>query len=59
MTRRVLFCTGKVYYDILNEREQRGLTKDVAISRIEQVHVVTYVVCMENVCFYTVLKLFI
>lgn len=36
-TRRLIFCTGKVYYDILKEREEQGLAKDVAISRIEQI----------------------
>ncbi len=33
--RRVLFCSGKVYYDLLTAREQRGIT-DAAIVRIEQ-----------------------
>jgi 2-oxoglutarate dehydrogenase E1 component len=35
--RRVLLCTGKVYYDLLTERMERGLT-DVAIIRIEQLY---------------------
>jgi 2-oxoglutarate dehydrogenase E1 component len=33
--RSVLLCTGKVYYDLLAAREDRG-AKDVAIVRIEQ-----------------------
>ena len=36
-TRRVIFCTGKIYYDLIKEREDRGLEKEVAISRVEQV----------------------
>ena len=36
-TRRIIFCSGKIYYDLLKEREERGLVKDVAITRIEQV----------------------
>nr|XP_039273817.1 2-oxoglutarate dehydrogenase, mitochondrial-like isoform X1 [Styela clava] len=36
-TRRLIFCTGKVYYDIKKERDERGLTNDVAITRIEQI----------------------
>lgn len=36
-TRRLIFCTGKVYYDIMKERDERELTKDVAITRIEQI----------------------
>lgn len=33
--RKIIMCTGKVYYDIVEEREKRGL-KDVAVIRIEQ-----------------------
>ncbi len=33
--RRVVLCTGKVYYDLLEAREDRGID-DVAIVRIEQ-----------------------
>jgi 2-oxoglutarate dehydrogenase E1 component len=35
--KRVLLCSGKVFYDLLEAREQRGLT-DVAIVRIEQLY---------------------
>lgn len=34
---RVIFCSGKVYYDLLQEREKRKLA-DVAIVRIEQLY---------------------
>jgi 2-oxoglutarate dehydrogenase E1 component len=34
---RVILCTGKVYYDLLN-RQQKDNRKDVAIIRIEQLH---------------------
>jgi 2-oxoglutarate dehydrogenase E1 component len=33
--RRVIMCSGKVYYDLLDEREKRGLD-DVYILRLEQ-----------------------
>ena len=33
--RKVLYCTGKIYYELLEEREKRG-SQDVAIVRIEQ-----------------------
>jgi len=33
--RRVVLCTGKVYYDLLAERREKGVT-DVAIVRVEQ-----------------------
>ncbi|WP_296620586.1 2-oxoglutarate dehydrogenase E1 component [Marivirga sp.] len=35
--KRVLLCTGKVYYDLL-EKQQEEKRKDVAIIRIEQLH---------------------
>jgi 2-oxoglutarate dehydrogenase E1 component len=34
---RVLFCSGKVYYDLLAGREERG-RNDVAIVRVEQLY---------------------
>jgi len=33
--RRVVFCSGQVYYDLLNDRKEKGL-KDIAIVRMEQ-----------------------
>jgi 2-oxoglutarate dehydrogenase E1 component len=35
--RRVIFCSGKVYYDIAAERAKRGID-DIAIERIEQLY---------------------
>ncbi len=35
--RRVVMCTGKVYYDLLEEREKRG-TNDVYLLRLEQLY---------------------
>ncbi|HLH05253.1 MAG TPA: multifunctional oxoglutarate decarboxylase/oxoglutarate dehydrogenase thiamine pyrophosphate-binding subunit/dihydrolipoyllysine-residue succinyltransferase subunit [Bryobacteraceae bacterium] len=35
--RRVLLCSGKVYYDLVNKREELG-RRDVAIIRIEQLY---------------------
>ncbi len=34
---RVLLCSGKVYYDLVQEREKRG-ANDVAIVRLEQLY---------------------
>jgi len=34
--KKVLYCSGKVYYDLIAEREERGLCSEVAISRVEQ-----------------------
>ncbi|KAH0623455.1 hypothetical protein JD844_006216 [Phrynosoma platyrhinos] len=35
--KRVIFCTGKVYYDLLKERKNQDLEKEVAITRLEQI----------------------
>ena len=35
--KRVVLCTGKVYYDLLQERRDKGV-KDVAIIRVEQLY---------------------
>lgn len=35
--RRLIFCTGKVYYDLVKERASQGLEAHVAITRLEQV----------------------
>jgi 2-oxoglutarate dehydrogenase E1 component len=35
--RRVVLCSGKVYYDLLQSREDRGID-DVAIVRVEQLY---------------------
>jgi 2-oxoglutarate dehydrogenase E1 component len=35
--KRVVLCSGKVYYDLLEEREKRGI-KDVALIRVEQLY---------------------
>jgi len=33
--RRLIFCSGKIYYELIDERVKRGI-KDVAVVRIEQ-----------------------
>ncbi|XP_069773772.1 2-oxoglutarate dehydrogenase complex component E1 isoform X3 [Narcine bancroftii] len=34
--KRLLLCTGKVYYELAKERKGRGLESEVAIARVEQ-----------------------
>jgi len=34
---KVLFCTGKVYYDLIKERKEKGLESQIAIHTIEQI----------------------
>ncbi len=35
--RRVVLCSGKVYYDMLEEREKRGI-RDIQVLRLEQLY---------------------
>ena len=35
--RKLLFCSGKVYYDLIEEKDKRSIT-DIAIVRIEQLY---------------------
>lgn len=35
---RVVLCAGKVYYELFEERERRGLSERVALVRIEQLY---------------------
>jgi len=37
LVKRIVVCGGKVYYDLLEEAQKRGL-KDVALIRIEQLY---------------------
>ena len=34
---QVQFCTGKVFYDLLKERRDRGLEDKIAIHTLEQI----------------------
>ena len=36
--RRVVLCSGKLYYDLVKQREKAGKPREVAILRLEQIH---------------------
>ena len=35
--KRLIFCSGKVYYDLAKARKDKGLEDKIAIARVEQV----------------------
>lgn len=35
--KKLIFCSGRVYYDLTKARAERKLENDIAIARIEQV----------------------
>ena len=35
--KRLIFCSGKVYYELTKGREEKHLDNEVAIARLEQV----------------------
>lgn len=35
--KKLLFCTGKVYYDLVKARKEKGLEDQISISRVEQI----------------------
>ncbi|XP_052898493.1 2-oxoglutarate dehydrogenase complex component E1 isoform X1 [Anopheles moucheti] len=47
--KRVIFCTGRVYYDLLKARRDRKLDSNIAISRIEQVGVPSVGIVNNNI----------
>jgi 2-oxoglutarate dehydrogenase E1 component len=49
--KRVILCSGKVYYDLFEEREKRGL-KDVMILRLEQLYPFPSQALLEELSYY-------
>lgn len=39
--KKLIFCTGRVYYDLTKARKERQLESEIAISRLEQVCEIT------------------
>ncbi|UNI23704.1 Oxoglutarate dehydrogenase (succinyl-transferring) [Purpureocillium takamizusanense] len=55
---RVIFCTGQVYFALCKRRESLGL-RNVAITRLEQLHPFPWVEVMDNVRQYPNAKAFV
>ena len=46
--KKLVLCSGKVYYDLHAEREARGIEKDVALVRVEQISPFPYDLVMRE-----------
>jgi len=46
--RKLILCTGKVYFDLLRERKDAGLEDKIAISTLEQISPFPFDLCKEE-----------
>ncbi|KAJ8683562.1 hypothetical protein QAD02_019354 [Eretmocerus hayati] len=53
---KIVFCSGKVYYDIFNERKNKGLEDKIAILRVEQLCPFPYHAVKQSCAKYTKAK---
>lgn len=53
--KRLIMCSGKVYYDLAKARAEKGLQKEIAIVRLEQVRSATcncpFLQLLASMCF--------
>nr|VZI39082.1 unnamed protein product [Spirometra erinaceieuropaei] len=47
--KKLILCSGKVYYDLVKQVNTAGLSKDIAISRIEQITPLPYDLIKEDI----------
>jgi len=40
--KKLVFCSGKVYYDLIKARNEKNLDRDIAIARVEQVRIIFF-----------------
>lgn len=47
--KKLMFCTGKVYYDILKAIKDKGLESQIALIRVEQVFILLLIFFLNNI----------
>lgn len=50
--KKVILCSGQVFYDLLNERKERGV-KDIHIIRLEELCPFPYDILYSELCEYS------
>ncbi|XP_071506052.1 2-oxoglutarate dehydrogenase complex component E1-like [Diadema antillarum] len=55
--KKLIFCTGKVYYELVNQRDAKGLTDSIAIARMEQISPFPFDLVLDEVSRYPNAKL--
>jgi 2-oxoglutarate dehydrogenase complex dehydrogenase (E1) component-like enzyme len=40
--KKLVFCSGKVFYDLMKARNEKNLDRDIAIARVEQVQIIFF-----------------
>ncbi|MEK7689452.1 MAG: 2-oxoglutarate dehydrogenase E1 component, partial [Bdellovibrionota bacterium] len=56
---RVILCTGKIYYELLAERQKQGREKEVALVRVEQLYPWAAEAILSTLSGYTTAKEFV
>lgn len=57
--KKLLFCSGKVYYDLKKARSEKNLEKDIAIARVEQVQFIFLYFRIQLLQNFQILKIYI
>ena len=55
--KKLIICSGQVYYDLIKSREKRGI-QDIAIIRMEQIAPIPYDLLWEQMGIYTNAKVY-
>jgi 2-oxoglutarate dehydrogenase complex dehydrogenase (E1) component-like enzyme len=57
--KKLVYCSGKVYYDLKKARNEKNLEKDIAIARLEQVQNILFCCTIHLLQDFQILKLYL